>query len=346
MELGCTLEQEQPPAFSVHSLCLLETHLPALTALELGHSIFTIPGEGIICLSKLKSLSFFGSDIYVDGELQVSLITELTHLNLTEATCFWGDAWVEALVTFTAWPALQVLKVQNCTLFDGRTNIDLATVLEMHVDHSNGLEVFGLPGQQSYVHTDFTLFHLPAGELSREGVCTCKSIAGLAVNLNVQHLPLNASRLEILLCAYPELACIKSLDLKYLFSTVTRSLSFLGDSFANLVNLSVPGLYPSGHAIDLQPLTCLTSLGFSNMDGPRPVHLIKLPCSLQAFVFTGLSLFLHSTEHNLDTLPCLTKVAFCLIDAPIGAISSYNGSRLAYPPAPIVFIVSQRRRLN
>ena len=81
-----------------------------------------------------------------------------THLKLTDATCFWEDAWVQVLDTFTAWPALQVLKAKGCNLFDMHTKMDLITVLEVHVDYFDGVRELGLPGQQSHVHTDLSLF--------------------------------------------------------------------------------------------------------------------------------------------------------------------------------------------
>ena len=62
---------------SVH-LTLFESHLPALTALELDDSFVTTAGGDITCLSKLKSL-------HLTGELQVTLLTDLTYLNLSKA---------------------------------------------------------------------------------------------------------------------------------------------------------------------------------------------------------------------------------------------------------------------
>ena len=48
------------------------------------------------------------------------------------------------------------------------------------------------------------------------------------------------------------------------------------------------------------------------MDQPHPVHSINLNAKLEVFKFSGFSLFLHSTEHNLDKLMCLTKVVLLL----------------------------------
>ena len=330
---GCSVEQEQPPVSSVRSLRLLEDHLPALTLLELGRSVVTIPGDGITCLSKLKSLSFFGSDIYVDGELEVSLLTNLTHLNLTEATCFWEDAWVEALDTFTAWPALQMLKAHGCNIFDKHTRMDLTTVLEVHVDHIDSVKGLGLPGQQSHVGTDFSHFALPDDHPSREDAHLFKSVVGLALNVNAQD-PIHKAFAVDFLCRFAELCSIKSLNLIFGCCDLTRSLSFLGDSFANLVNLSIHGLHPHGHALDLQPLSCLISLDINGMDQPEPLESIKLPCKLEGFKYAGFSLFLQSTEHNLDKLPCLTVVTLWLPEIP-GVTSRYVNQGWHIPRLPL-----------
>ena len=171
--------REESVALSVHALSLLENYLPALTTLELGHSVVT-PGEDITCLSKLKSLGFWKSTILVNDELEVSLLTNLTLLNLSKARCIWENILAPILDTFIAWPALQVLKADGCNLFGRRTNMDVTTVLEVHVDHFYGVTEPGLPGQQSYVHTAVSpgsplqaappLLPLTPGQLLREGV--------------------------------------------------------------------------------------------------------------------------------------------------------------------------------
>ncbi|KAL3144385.1 hypothetical protein ABBQ32_004139 [Trebouxia sp. C0010 RCD-2024] len=132
---GSAVEQEQPPLCAVRHLTLLEDHLPALTSLELSDCVITIPGEDITCLRKLRSLSLCRSEVYVDGQLEVTLLTKLTCLDLTEATCYWDDAWVEALDMFTAWPALAVLKIMGCNLFDIHTVMDASHVAEVHMGH-------------------------------------------------------------------------------------------------------------------------------------------------------------------------------------------------------------------
>ena len=121
---GSQDEVQQPPVFAVSSLMLLEDNLPALT-LELAHSVVRVLGDDITCLSKLKTLSLNSSKIYVDGHLEVTLLTNVTHLDLTRATCYWEDAVLDALNAFTAWPSLAVLKVCKCNLFDIDTVMDV-----------------------------------------------------------------------------------------------------------------------------------------------------------------------------------------------------------------------------
>ena len=341
---GWSAYREESVALSVHALSLLENYLPALTTLELGHSVVT-PGEDITCLSKLKSLGFWKSTILVNDELEVSLLTNLTLLNLSKARCIWENILAPILDTFIAWPALQILKADGCNLFGRRTNMDLTTVLEVHVDHFYGVTEPGLPGQQSYVHTAVSpgsplqaappLLPLTPGQLLREGVSKCKSIVGLVVDLYIQNTLHRLPELEPLFCPSAELCCIKSLDLINKYSTVTRSLTFLGDGFATLVNLSIAGLHPSKHVLDLQPLCCLTSLNVSNVDHAAPVLSIKLPFKLEVFKFTGVSLFLHSTEHNLDMLPCLTKLLLWLPKAlGPGAMPGYVEQDWHIPQLP------------
>lgn len=245
--------------------------------------------------------------------------------------------------------------------------MNLTTVLEVHVNHFYGVTEPGLPGQQSYVHTGVVpqpapvLLPVTLEEFLREGAATCKSIVGLAVNLNsglaanlnVQHftnLSLDFTALEMLLHAFAELGCIKSLELIYKHSTLLTTVRILGRSFATLVNLSIAGLQPFERALDLQPLRCLTSLSISNMDRSGPLHSIKLPAKLEMFTFFGFSLFLHGTEHNLDRLPCLTKLVLWLPehvfwvpamslgpDAPAvpGAMSSYVDQGWRIPKLPL-----------
>ena len=304
---GSEVEQEQPPLFSVHHLTLLEDHLPALTSLELNDCVITIPGEDVTCLSKLSSLSLCRSEVYVDGQLEVTLLTKLTCLDLTGCICYWDDAWVEALDMFTAWPALAVLKVVNCNLFDTHTVVDVSHVGEVHMGHIEEY-VQPAPGQQGHVHTN-------GDQATGYDSMRASSIVGLHVDITQGPAPLDP--LLYVVADYP----LQSLSLFFQQSFPRRDRpvldrnSFTGGNFSNLTHLAITGVYPSTHTLHLQSLSCLTSLVLQNLDPGGwheppawQVQGIELPLSLEAFTFAGLCLFVSGTKHNLHELSLLTKV--------------------------------------
>ncbi|KAL3154802.1 hypothetical protein ABBQ38_011346 [Trebouxia sp. C0009 RCD-2024] len=321
---GSAVEHEQPPLCAVRDLMSLEDHLPALTSLELSDCVITIPGEDITCLRKLRSLSLCRSEVYVDGQLEVTLLTKLTCLDLTEATCYWDDAWVEALDIFTAWPALAVLKIMSCNLFDIHTVMDVSHVGEVHMGH---FEVFVQPALDQQGHV-----HITDDQASRYGSMRFSSIVDLHVD--VSHGPASIDPLLYVVAAYP----LKSLNLHFRESfphqarPVLDSNSFTGGSFSNLKHLAITGIHPLTHKLHLQSLTCLTSLVLKKLDRSWQVKRLELPCSLEAFTFLGLGLFFSRTEHNLHQLPLLTKVVL-EIDEPV---IEGPGDSCDFEPGPCV----------
>ena len=312
---GSSVEDEQPPVYAVHSMMLLESHLPALTRLELTHSVVRIPGEDITCLSKLKSLSLCDSEIYVDGQLEVTLLTGLTHLDLTGATCYWEDAWVDVLDAFTAWPSLAMFKCYNCNIFDMSTVMDLSTVGEVHVGHFSHC-VQSEPNQ--------------AGHLRAYGASVLSYDSGRAatiVDLTME-VPIVAPCREKLLGYVAAQFSLQSLSI--LLPPGGEPFEFPAASFANLKHLAIAGLYPATCSVDLQSLLCLTSLKLSHIVPSQslPLESILLPSKLELFTYLGFSLFLEGTKHNLHELPSLTKVtleinyarhqSFCLPQLPSG----------------------------
>ena len=315
---GSTMEDEQPPVFAVRSLMLLEDNLPAVTRLELAQSVVRIPGEDITCLSKLKSLSLCDSEIYVDGQLEVTLLTDLTHLDLTGTTCFWEDAWVDALDAFTAWPSLAVFKVYNCNLFDVSTVMDVSTVREVHLGH---FSQFAQPGPDQEAHVSTHVNPILGYDSNRAA-----TIVGLAVDMC--HDPFPGSVLKWLAAQFP----LQSLSILKPPSAhgATESLDFSGADFPNLRHLVITGLYPSSHSVDLQSLSCLTSLELSHTDCCRevpgtsgPLKSVLLPFQLEVFTYVGSSLFLSSIKHNLQELPSLTKVTFQIDTAAYRHVQSF-----------------------
>ena len=290
------VEEHRPPLRAVRSLTLLEDNLPALTRLELAHSAVRILGEGITCLSKLKSLSLCHSEIYVDGQLEVTLLTRLTHLDLAEATCCWEDAWVDALDTFTAWPGLAVLKVYNCNMFDMYTIMDVSSVREVDVGHFSHFADPG-PDQQAHVHAH-------ADRVIRYDSKRASSIVDLTVDM-----PYDRSLSDSLLafvtahCRLERLVLLPSV-----IGTMVQPLSFPGEAFSHLRHLAITGWYPSETSVDLPTLLCLTSLELTDIGTCRPVKSVELPSKLEVFTFSGFSLFQSGIKHNLHALPLLTKI--------------------------------------
>ena len=292
---GSSVEDEQPPVLAVHSMMLLESHLPALTRLELTHSVVRIPGEDITCLSKLKSLSLCDSDIYVDGQLEVTLLTDLTHLDLTGATCYWEDAWVDVLDAFTAWPSLAIFKCYNCNLFDTNTVMDVSTVGEVHIDHFS---------------------HFAQPELNQEGHLRASGASVLSydsgraatiVDLTI-NMPIVTPFREKLLDYVAAQFSLQSLS--FSLPLGGEPFDFPASSFSNLKHLAIAGLYPSTTSVDLQSLLCLTSLKLSDIEPSQalPLKCFLLPSKLEVFTYVGFSLFVLGTKHNLPELPSLTKV--------------------------------------
>ena len=311
---GSLVEDEQPPVRAVHSVMLLEFHLPALTRLELTHSVVRIPGEDITCLSKLKNLSLSNSDIYVDGQLEVTLLTDLTHLDLTDATCYWEDAWVDALDAFTAWPSLVIFKSYSCNLFDESTTMDVSTVREVHIDHFPRFAQ-PRPDQEGHVRVHGASIFLYDSNRAA-------TIVDLMINE-----PIDTHSQETLL-GYVAAHCpVQSLSL---LSLPSRPFEFPGSDLSGLRHLAIARLHPATQSVDLQSLSCLTSLELSHVESCQelPLKSILLPSKLEMFTYLGFSLFLGEIKHNLHELPSLTKVtlhidyarrqSFCLPQLPFG----------------------------
>lgn len=296
---GSQVEEQRPPVLAVHSLKLLEDNLPALTRLELAFSVVRIPGNDITCLRTLKSLGLCYSNIYVDGQLEISLLTNLTHLDLNGAICFWEDAWVDALDAFTAWPSLAVFKLYNCNLFDMNTVVDVSTVGEVHVGHTVD---YAQPrpdeeGRVRACHIDSTFsYH------SKRAA----TIVDLTVKLD--HDP-TADSLPGYVAAHCPLQSVILNRASALCCRPTEPLDFPGASFSSLRHLAITGLYPVTHSVDLQSLLCLTSLELVlHSSRESSMKSIMLPLKLEEFSFLGCELFQGEMKHNLNELASLTKI--------------------------------------
>ena len=305
---GSGVEDGQPPIHSMQSLHLFQSHLTALTHLALTKSVVTIPGDDISCLSKLKSLSLHATEVYVDGQLEVTRLTNLTYLDLSQVCCFLVDAWVEALDSFTSWPRLDVLKLLNCNLVDQQTDLDCSSVKELHLNYPNRPLSF-VEGQA--VHTymgvhqvleKFTEIERP----SQRG----NAIIGLDITCVYSTDVDTVLQKVALFC--PNLQSLQvgtSLADGYRFSENPASLSlFSGGNVTppKLTSLSLHGI--SCSQLDLKALTALTHLVVRHVDREAQMACVILPPGLEVFAFIGNSLFQAGIEHNLESLKQLSTL--------------------------------------
>ena len=318
---GLRLEVEQPPAFSVRSLDLLEQHLPTLTRLQLSHSTVTIPGDSITCLSNLRSLSLAESEIYGDRELEITKLTNLTLLDLTGAICYQENLSMWGLDKFTAWPELKVMKATQCTLFHRCTKMCLDTMHEVHLD---------LGPDHCYGLSTLTMLHSPRRDdlcigpthvclQNREGRDATNNIVGVSILVSLslglaigfQANPEGEVSFDSFLNDLADLCPLTSLDI-ISGPSVSVSSQVLGIKLAHLAELSLSHLQVFAADLDLQLLSCLTRLTLEGLDLKRPLKAIKAPCMLQVLHFTGFSLLLHNFSHNLNALSSLTEVHIVL----------------------------------
>ena len=305
---GSGVEDGQPPIHSVQSLHLIQSHLTALTHLALTDSVVTIPGDDISCLSKLKSLSLHGTEVYVDGQLEITRLTHLTYLDLSQVCCFWVDAWVEALDSFTSWPRLEVLKLLNCNLVDQQTDLDCSSVKELHLNYPNRPLSF-VEGQA--VHTYMGVHHVlerftETERHSQRG----NAIIGLHstcdystdVDIVLQKVALFCPNLQ-------SLHVSTSIADGYRFSGNPASLSLFSEGSATPLRLTSLSLHATSCSqLDLQALTALTHLVVRQVDREAQLACVILPPGLEVFAFIGNSLFQAGIEHNLETLKQLSTL--------------------------------------
>jgi len=305
---GSEVEDEQPPVHSVQSLDMFQSHLTALTHLALTNSFLTIPGDDISCLSKLKSLSLHATEVYVDGQLDVTRLTNLTYLDLSEICCFWEDAWVEALDSFTSWPGLDVLKLVNCNLVDQQTDLDCSSVKELHLNYPNRPLCF-VEGQAVHaymgVHQVLEKFskherHSQRGNAIIGLHSTCDYSTD--VDIVLQKVALFCPNLQ-------SLHVENSLVDGYRFFESHASLSLFSEGNATPLKLTSLSLHEvSCSQLDLQALTVLTHLVVRQVDKEAQLACVILPPGLEVFAFIGNSLFQAGIEHNLQSLKQLSTL--------------------------------------
>ncbi|DBA78567.1 TPA: hypothetical protein ACH3X2_007880 [Trebouxia sp. C0005] len=304
---GSGVEHGRPPIYSVKNLHLLQSHLTALTHLALTSSVVTIPGDDILSLSKLKSLSLHATEVYVDGQLEVTRLTNLTYLDLSQVCCFWVDAWVEALDSFTSWPRLVVLNLLNCNLVDQQTDLDCSSVRELHLNYPNRPPSL-VEGQA--VHTNMGVHQVLEVQFTESERHSGNAIIGLNITCNYSTDVDTVLHKVALFC--PNLQSLhvvtSSLD-GYTSSGDSACLSLFSGGSATPLKLTSLSLHAfSCSQLDLQALTALTHLDVKQVDMEAQLACVILPPGLEVFAFVGSGLFQMGTEHNLESLKQLSTL--------------------------------------
>jgi len=119
---------------------VLGSALASLTCLELKHCRLSLAGRSMSCLAHLQSLSFQGSQVWGDA-CHITTLTSLTLLDLSGSVwnqphhhdSIHNDWRIPVMIAFTAWSALEVLKLSYCSLFDGRTGLHLPSVVDLQL---------------------------------------------------------------------------------------------------------------------------------------------------------------------------------------------------------------------
>ena len=216
---------------------------------------------------------------------------------------------MEALVFFTSWPGLDVLKLLNCNLVDQQTDLDCSSVKELHLDYFNRPFSF-VEGQAVHtsmgVHQVLGRYFTEPERQSQRG----NAIIGLHITCDytedfdtvLQTVALVCPKLQLLHVGTSRAAGSR-------FSGTPASLSLFSGGSAiplRLTNLSLHGITCS--QLDLKALTALTHLVVRQVDREAQLACVILPPGLEVFAFIGNSLFQAGIEHNLESLKQLSTL--------------------------------------
>ena len=311
---GSQLDDEQPPRYSV----VLQDHsfasLAALTHLELTKSSVTIPGDSITCLSRLSSLNLSNSEVYVDGQLEVSQLTNLTCLELTQTLCFWEDAWVEALDAFEAWPRLKVLKLLGSNLLDGRTVLTAPGVDELEVmyPHGNHMTVAEAAGKK--VHAHVHVLHNTVLDEVLSAPLYGRPVVSLHIHQHSQSGSETGQNFWHLLDHCPNLQSLH-IHNDVILAQATPVGLMLTKSLTQLKELELIGI--TCKDLDFGELEGLTRLVLHRVDHMAPLDILVMPHNLRQLDFKGSSMFgglSYPPDASVDPfkslqdLTCLTEL--------------------------------------
>ncbi len=309
---------------------VLGTTLAHLTCLELTCSYLVLDKGSLTCFMHLRSLGFERSDIYaaVDFTANLTWLSRLTSLNLVGSTWYnlsAGDLEdmpeSAAFTSFHGWPALEVLKIDGCNLFDRSTALHIPEVQDVQVYyHSHVLGINRMRVHTSYSNSNYlmSLSYLPhcARFLvdlrvvfpSRAAYSPIRIVQGM------QHLLSSCQLLQVLHL------------IKYIFKQPDESYDQADLVLQVQQAVSLQDLWLQGSCftqIDLCRACSLTSLVLKNVDAPHLTDCeLFLPRSLRCFKFRGRALFAASSKFKIEDCDSLTKL--CISASSVYSTDAYN----------------------
>ena len=298
---------------------LLSADFTALQRLDLSHALIELPGKSITCFDHLTSLSLNHAYVVVDDLQALEALINLVVLDLS--CCRWwpaeDPAWSEAdpefepCTLFTGWPALSVLNVQGCGVFDRNTVWDLLPMNELHID----LLLRDAPADN--IHLGLLRVKLADALKFVRDFAWFSRIVKLEFDLEVITTEdLNFTFEQLTASCYK----LDSLRIKLLTRQAKLNWVYLICDKAHGSQLKDLELGLSGYVdtkqrvccdiVDLSCATALTHLRLSGVDHPDSFSL-RLPSNLHSFSFAGHGLFIQGNQAILQGLNSLTDLFVC-----------------------------------
>ncbi len=297
----------------------LSADFTALQRLDLRDALIDLPGESITFFDRLTSLSLNSACIVVDDPQALEALTNLVALDLSYSNWWPTDdaAWphpdpeFEPCTLFTGWPALSVLNVQGCDVFDKNTVWDLLPMKELHID----LLLGDAPAEN--IHLRLWHRHVTLADVLN----IVKDFAWFSRIVSLE-FDLEVITTEDLNSTFRQLAAschkLDSLRIKLLTRQANLNWMYLIGDEAHGSRLRSLELWWSADTkqrvccgiVDLSCASALTYLRLLGIDHPDTFSL-HLPSSLQSLSFSGRGLFTQGNQAILQGLNCLTDLYVC-----------------------------------
>ena len=91
--------------------------------------------DALICLNSLTRLSLDSSKVSTHGRCQLTQMTTLVHLGLTQSQWLEDNAHLQPLHVFHGWACLQNLNIDECCIFSAATLLDLPRHCKVLMGH-------------------------------------------------------------------------------------------------------------------------------------------------------------------------------------------------------------------